>query len=44
MRSGEHGTPLVPNDLLVVQEADPQQAIEDLAGELRGVPHIAHFQ
>jgi len=44
MRSGEHRAPLVPDDLLMVQEADPQQAIQDLAGERRGVPDIADFQ
>jgi len=44
VRSGEHRAPLVPDDLLMVQEADPQQAIQDLAGERRGVPDITYFQ
>src|ERR1035441_9503367 len=44
MRSGEHRAALVPDDLLVVQEADLKQAIEDLAGERRGMPDIADFQ
>jgi hypothetical protein len=34
MRPREHRTSLVPDDLLMVQEADPQQAIQNLAREL----------
>ncbi len=34
----------VPDDLLVVEEADPQQAVRDLAGELRGVPDVGDLQ
>ena len=44
MRSGEHRAALVPDDLLMVEKADPQQAIENLAGELRCMPDVAHFQ
>jgi hypothetical protein len=28
----------------VVQESDPQQAIEDLACEARGVPNVGYLQ
>src|SRR5688572_22693517 len=34
VRSCEHCPALVPDDLLMVQRADPQQAIEDLSREL----------
>jgi hypothetical protein len=34
MRSRKHRPTLVPDNLLVVQEPDSQQAIENLAGEL----------
>jgi len=43
-RSRQDDPPLVPNDLLVVQEADTQQTIENLAGEFAGVPHVAHLK
>ena len=40
----ENGSALVPNDLLVVQEADAEEAIEHFASEYRGVPHVADLQ
>ena len=44
MRSREDRSPFVPDDLLVVQEADPQQSVQHLARELRGVPDVGHLQ
>src|ERR1700689_879839 len=44
MRSREDGPPFIPDDLLMVQETDPQQAIQNLAGELRSMPNIPHFE
>src|SRR5579862_4094747 len=43
-RARQDSTSLVPDDLLVVLEADTQQAIEDFPGEFRGVPHVADLQ
>jgi hypothetical protein len=42
--SREHGSAFVPDDPLVVKESDPQQAIQNLAGEFRGVPDIGHLE
>src|SRR5437868_6285968 len=44
MRAGEDGSSLVPDNLLMMQKTDPQQAIQDLAGEFRSVPDIRHFK
>ena len=44
MSPGEHRTTLVPDDLLMMQEADPQQSFEHLRGELRRVPDVSHFE
>src|SRR4051812_41386770 len=44
MSPGEHCSTLVPDDLLMMQEADPQQSFEHLRSELRCVPDIGHFQ
>lgn len=44
VRSGEHRSPLIPDDLLMVQEADPQQAIEYLPSELRCVEYVPDFE
>lgn len=44
MCARKHRAPLVPDDLLMVQEADPQQAVENLPGELRRMPYIPDFQ
>ena len=41
MRSGEHSPPFVPDDLLMMQEADSQQPVKNLASELRRVPDVA---
>src|SRR4051794_24117298 len=44
MRAREHRATLVPDYLLVVQESDSEQAVEDLPGELRGMPHVGSLQ
>src|SRR6516164_5055882 len=41
---GEDGATLIPDDLLMVLEADAQETIEDLARKLRGVPHISDLK
>src|SRR4029077_13319753 len=41
---GENRAPLVPDDLLMMDKFNPQQAIQNLAGELRGVPDVGYFQ
>src|SRR5579862_6873050 len=43
MRSREYRATFVPDDLLMVQKANSQQAIENLAGELRCMPHVRHL-
>jgi hypothetical protein len=43
-RPGEHRPPRVPDDLLVVNEADAQQAIEHLAREFARVPDEGRFE
>src|ERR1035441_10521300 len=43
-RSCEHRALLVPDDLLVVDEADTQEPREHLACELGGVPDVADLQ
>src|SRR5579871_1813262 len=42
--SREDRAALVPNDLLMVQEADAQQPIEHLAREFAGVPDVADLE
>src|ERR1035437_8785941 len=42
--SGEHNPALVPNDLLGIEEADPQQTIQHLPCEDRGVPNVGGLQ
>src|ERR1051326_2719628 len=42
--SGKHRALFVPNDLLMMQEADPKQPIEDLPRELAGVPHVRNLE
>jgi len=37
----EDGPALIPDDLLVVKEADAEQPIEDFAGELRCMPDVS---
>src|ERR1700722_7953722 len=44
MSPREDWPPLVPNDLLVGEEANLQQAIKYLASELRRVPHVPHLE
>ena len=44
VRAREHRAALVPNDLLWIQKADPQQPIQYLAREHGGVPHVSHLQ
>ena len=44
VRPREDRPALVPDDLLVVQEADPQQAVEHLAREHRGVPDVSDLE
>ena len=44
VRPREHRPALVPDDLLGVQEADAQQAVENLAREHRGVPDVSDLQ
>src|SRR4030095_2919833 len=41
---GEDGPAFVPDDLLVMQESDPEQAVEDLPGEFRGMPDVGDLQ
>jgi len=43
-RASEDCPPFVPDDLLVVLEADSQKPVEDLAGKLAGVPHVSQLQ
>ncbi len=43
-RSGEHRALLVPDDLLVVDEADAQEAGEDFGREPGCVPDVGHLQ
>src|ERR1035438_7902931 len=42
--SCEHGTPLVPYQLLVVHEPNAQEAVENLAREFTGMPHISRLE
>ena len=44
VRPREHRPPFVPDDLLVMQEADPQQAVEHFARELRCVPDVRDLE
>ena len=44
MRPGENRPAFVPDDLLRIQEADPQQAVQNLAGEFRGVPDVSDLE
>ena len=37
---GEDWSSLVPDQLLVIDEADPQQAVQNFPGKLGGVPDI----
>ena len=41
VRPGENGSAFVPDNLLMVEEPNPQQTIEDLAGELGRIPYVA---
>src|SRR5215469_15747988 len=43
-RPSQDGSPLVPDDLLVVLEANAQQSVENLAGELRSVPDVSDLE
>ncbi len=43
MSPSKYRSSLVPDDLLMMEKTNPQQAIEDLTGELRGVPYICHL-
>ena len=43
VRARQYGAPFVPNDLLVMKEADPQQAIENFPGVFRSVPHVGRL-
>ena len=44
MRASEYGTALVPDDLLVMLEADPQQTIQNLTSELTCVPYVRRLE
>jgi len=41
MGACEHGTSFVPDNLLLMEKPDSQEAIENLAGELGSMPHVA---
>src|ERR1035437_8406773 len=43
-RPRQDRAPLVPNNLLMMFEADAQQAVQNLARELRGVPDVRNLQ
>jgi hypothetical protein len=43
-RPGKNGAPFVPDNLLVMQEAYPQQAVQNFARELRRMPNVANLQ
>src|ERR1035437_2174149 len=43
-RPRENRPVLMPNNLLMMQKADPQQAVENLAGEFRSVPDVADLE
>ena len=40
----KHGPPLIPDDLLMVDEADPEQTVQYFAGELGCVPNVARLK
>ena len=44
VRSRKNGSAFVPNDLLVVKKPDAQQAVQNLARELTGVPDVGHLE
>src|SRR5260370_32216343 len=44
MRSRKDSSAFVPNNLLVVQEPDAQQAVQYLAREFAGVPDVGHLE
>jgi hypothetical protein len=43
-RPCEDRSAFIPDDLLVVKEADAQQAVQDFTGELTGVPDISGLE
>src|SRR5262249_39310115 len=40
----EDRSSFVPNDLLVVNEADAKKPVQDLASELRSMPDVRHLE
>jgi hypothetical protein len=44
VRAGEYGSAFIPDNLLMVEKADPQQTVENLAGELRRMPNVRHLE
>lgn len=44
MRARQHRAPFVPDDLLMVQEADAEQPVEHFPSEFGSVPHVSYFK
>src|SRR5579864_5762554 len=44
VRSREDGAAFIPDNLLVMQEPDAQQAVQNLAREFAGVPDVGHLE
>src|SRR5205085_836913 len=44
VRPREHGPAFIPDDLLVMKEPNPEQAIEDLPGEFRCMPNVRDLE
>ena len=44
MSSRQDRSAFIPDDLLMVDEADPEEAIEHLARKLAGVPDVGHLE
>jgi hypothetical protein len=44
VRPRENGPPLIPNDLLMMKESNPQQAVENLASENGRMPDVRNLK
>ncbi len=43
-RSRKHRSALIPDDLLMMEEANPQQPVQHFASELGRMPHVRHLE
>src|SRR4051812_39646552 len=43
-RARQNGAPLVPDNLLWVQEANPEQAVQDFPRKCAGVPNVRYLK